>query len=104
MQKNNQYWETNQQIVEDSNILLLENTVKENLGHISQNAPKKKNGDLDDGDDSSKINNPKEDIESDEDNQSDTIEIDENYPGPKEGDIDEAEKPGINGGDQEDNT
>ncbi|HLT41179.1 MAG TPA: hypothetical protein VKZ95_00625 [Sphingobacteriaceae bacterium] len=102
MQKNNQYWETSELIVDDLNILFLENKVNENLVSISQNAPKKKKGDLDDDDDTSKINNPQEDMESDEDDQSDTIEIDENYPGPKESDIDQAaEKPGINHGNQE---
>lgn len=109
MQNNNQYWETNEQLAEDSNILMLESTANETLVLIRKNAPKKKGGDLGDGDDPSKNKNPKENIEidednqRDEDNQSDTIKIDEDYPGPKEDDIDQAEKPGINGGEKEDN-
>ncbi len=101
MQNIHQYLETNEQIIEDANILLLENTVSEKLVLISQDAHTKENDGLDNGDDYSKINNPKEDMENDEDNQSDTIRIDENYPGPKESDIDQVEQPGIKDGNQE---
>ena len=102
MRTKNQYWENNPQIVEDSNNPVLENTDMENLSLMNRDVLKKKHGDFDKNGDLSKINKPKEDLDSDEENQSDTIEIDENYPGPKEGDIDEAEKPGINDGEQED--
>jgi hypothetical protein len=84
MQKSNQFWETNEQ---ETVVVLSKpmsgNATNKNGVYIGYNSPIEEDDDLD------------------EDDQSDTIYVDENYPGPKEGDIDHKERPGINEGNQE---
>lgn len=84
MQKSNQFWETNEQ----ETVVVLSNprsgnAANKNGVYISYNPPIEEDDDLN------------------EDDQSDTIYVDENYPGPKEGDIEQEERPGINGDNQE---